>query len=132
MAGTTTYTFDQRRSGITRYDVAYTADAADGSIPSLAVNVVDGLLMHWEHNPGATPATSGLAVTLAQEGTGVDALCGGGVITTTSGANDFGGPTPNGSNITPVPVSGSLTFAATGNSVNSAVGVFSFYIMATL
>jgi hypothetical protein len=84
--------------------------------------------MHWEHNPGATPATSGMAATLSQEDTGVDALCGGGVVDTSG--NDWGGPLPNGSNVSPVPVSGSLTFAATGNSVNSAVGVFSLYVLA--
>ena len=129
MAKSTTFTAKLIGNGQIRYDVAYEADASDGSIDPLNIPVAPGLLAHYVHNPGATPATSGFVVALKDKDTGVDALCGGGAITTTAGADDWGGPIPNGSNISPVPVGGSLDFAATGNSVNSAVGVFSFYVL---
>jgi len=129
MAGTTTCSIHEGHN-IHRYDVTYVADAAAATIPSLTIDISDGLLLHWEHNPGTTVATSLFDVTLTQR-TGVDALCGGGAnIVTTAGANAYGGPLPGGVSITPVPVKNELIFAASGNAVNSATGVFSFYIMA--
>ena len=130
MAGSSTTLSGQlNTTRLQRFDVTYVADDADGSIPAKTVTVRDGLLSHWEHNPGATVATSGFDVTLVNDN-GVDALCGGGVdIITTAGANATGGPLPDGSLISPVPVSGTLDVTITGNSVNDATGVFSFYVI---
>lgn len=113
---------------IVRYDVHYEADSDNGEIEDRYIPVSDGLLAHWEHSPGDVVATSGIIIRLLQE-TGVDALCGGGVIGTTDGSDATGGPTPGGQGISPVPVTGRLKFTVSGNLVNSATGVFSFYVL---
>lgn len=129
MAGTTTVQSNNEGSERVRYDVAYTADAADGSIAPATIPVPAGLLVHFAHKPGSTAPTTGTKFVLADGATGVDALCDGGAVATPG--NDWGGPTPGGSSISPVPVAGSLVFSGSGNSVNSASGVFSFYIIRT-
>jgi len=110
------------------FDITYTADDATGAIDALTIaGVRDGLLVYWEHNPGATAATTAFDIVLNNEND-VDALCGGALDIDTS-ANACGGPIPNGSNITPVPVYGTLDFVATGNTQNSATGVFTFSVI---
>lgn len=121
MAGTTTLTTHKSFGAIRRLVIDFTADAADGSVPSLALPAIEGTLLALETNPGATAPTDNWDVAL-NDGEAVDRLHGAGANRDT--ANSELTPIVFAATALhpPVAIDETLTLAISGNSVNSAVG----------
>ena len=103
--------------------ITFTADAANGAIASATIPIVTSGLQGWyfytvEVDPGSTGPTAGYAITM-KDTHGLD-LCGGLLTSLSATATeifDIGLGIPG----FPV-VTEDLTFASTGNLVNSATG----------
>lgn len=131
MAGTVTVTKKtvEKDMGAFRryfYEIDWTADAADGSVPDTVLTDRDGdnsninaFIVLAVTDPGATAPTASYDITLEDEN-GVDAM-GGALADRSATVSEQAMPLISGS---PVPrlVSGTLTFKLANNSVNSAVG----------
>lgn len=127
MAGTITLTSHKSFGTVRRLVVDWVADAADGTVPSLLLPVIEGTLLALETNPGATAPTDNYDVAVT-DGEGVDRLHG-------AGANRDAANTE----LTPIVFSGTalhppvsvdeaLTLVVSGSVVNSALGrVVIFY-----
>lgn len=121
MAGTITLTSHKSFGSVRRLLIDWVADAADASVPSLVLPVIEGELLALETNPGATAPTANYDIAL-NDAEGVDRLHGAGANrhTTTAelAAIVFAGTALH----PPVSVDEALTLAVTGNLVNSATG----------
>ena len=127
MAGTTTRTEEKPSPKVVKHIIAATADASNGAVLSLAFGKVDGWIMGFKTIPGSPAPTAGYSVTLS-DSSGVDVLGGMGAGRSASVAES--GVCLHGGAYNPMRrVDSVLTFAATGNSVNSAVITFEMTVL---
>jgi hypothetical protein len=122
-AGTVTVTSENCWSGMCTMVVTATADATDGSFPATTLRPIHGLFYYCVNDPGATAPTDDWDYTLT-DAAGRDLLGTGGTdedeaVTGINYAND-------GTNniFTGLPINEAPVLTITGNSVNSAVIVF--------
>lgn len=113
--------------GLIRLDVNYVADDSTGAIPDVTTDSFAGLIVGVTHNPGATAPTTLMDV-VATDSNGIDVLCGAGANIVTT-ANMTRVPYPDSTSYGPFPFVGQLTVSMSGNSVNSATGVFSIFLI---
>jgi len=102
-----------------RYEITWLADDATGAVDPIDIPGVDAFLTLVVTDPGATAPTTLYDITLNDE-YGVDVM-GGALVDRSATATEQAMPLIAGC---PVPrvVDGPLTFALTGNSINSAIG----------
>ena len=125
MAGSISYTHE-KQGAIRIVRVNWTADSADGSVPSLVFPAFGGRLLALETNPGATAPTT-LYDMVLNDGHGHDVLQGVGANRSAT-ATEKVAVVYSGTAIHPPVVKGdTLTLPITGNSVNSAVGEADLY-----
>lgn len=107
--------------------VTATADSTDGSYVTKAIEM-RGFIVKVVTNPGATAPTDNYDIALnGPEDTALDSL--GGALANRDTANtEQVYPVISGATV-PVYVNGKPTLAITGNSVNSAVTVITFYML---
>jgi hypothetical protein len=121
MAGTITLTSHKSFGTVRRLVVDWVADAADGTVPSLALPAIEGTLLALETNPGATAPTDNYDIAVT-DGEGVDRLHGAGANRDTANTEltpiVFSGTALH----PPVSVDETLTLVVSGSVVNSAVG----------
>lgn len=121
MAGTTTLTTHKAFGLVRRLVVDWTADAADGSVPSLVLPSIEGFLVSIETNPGSTAPTDNYDIAL-NDAEGLDRLLGAGqnrdTATTEIAAIVFTSTSAHPA----VSIDEVLTLAISGNAVNSATG----------
>lgn len=126
MAGSVTVTYSSkampRGTKIKVVNVAWTADAADGSVPNTTLSGLYGKLVKAITNPGSTAPTDNYDIKLLDaEDSTADAL-----------ANNLADrDTANTEVVLPtIPplLCGDYTFNLSGNSVNSATGVCILFI----
>ena len=126
MAGSS-ITFVEHIEGPVKKIVATcTADDTDGSFPATALPSFSGKLLGLETNPGAGPPQANYDMTLVDDD-GLDRLQGVGANrhTTTS---EYAAVVLSGTEMhPPVATSDTLTLTITGNNVNDAVTVVTFY-----
>ena len=121
MAGTITLTSHKSFGAIRRLVVDWVADAADASVPSLVLPVIEGTLLALETNPGATAPTDNYDVAVT-DGEGADRLHGAGANRDTA-TTELTPIVFTGTSLhPPVSVDEALTLAISGNLVNSALG----------
>lgn len=121
MAGTTTLTSHKSFGTIRRLVVDWTADAADASVPSLAIPPIEGRILALETNPGGTAPTDNYDITL-NDAEGGDRLCGVGSNRDTANTELAAVVFSSTSVHPPVSIDEVLTLAISGNAVNSATG----------
>ena len=93
-----------------------TADATDGSVPSLDIDGIGGLIFAVDVEFGDTQP-SGVSLSLATEA-GVSLI-------SSEAFSATGRYTPD----TPIPVSGNVVFSVSGNSTNSATAKLVIYLV---
>lgn len=121
MAGTITLTEHKAFGQVRRLVVDFVADAADGTIPNLALPAIEGTLLALETNPGATAPTDNWDI-VANSGEGADRLCGVGSNRDTANS-ELAAIVFSGTSVhPPVAIDETLTLAISGNAVNSATG----------
>lgn len=121
MAGTITLTEHKAFGQVRRLVVDFVADAADGTIPNLALPSIEGTLLALETNPGATAPTDNWDI-VANSGEGADRLCGAGSNRDTANS-ELAAVVFSGTSVhPPVSIDETLTLAISGNAVNSATG----------
>lgn len=112
---------------VRRIEIAWTADAADGSVPATALPAIEGRLLVIITNPGAVAPTDNYDITLPSTGIGDDRLQGLGANRDTANTES----TPilyAGSTAHPwVDADETLTFTLANNIVNSATGLAVFF-----
>lgn len=131
MAGTVSMELD--RIGIAMVlNITWTASSTDGTVPSTAIpanmaKTLKGMsITLGTTNPGTTAPTEGYSITLTDLD-GIDVF--GGMLALRSAAtSEQVLPALTGNNGRRV-VDGNLTFALTGNAVNSATGVLRVYFL---
>ena len=111
---------------IIRIDVAYLAASDDGAIAEVVTADYAGMIVGVTHAVGGVTATN-LFDVVAEDANGVDLLCGAGANIAVA-ADMMRVPHVDGVVYSPFPVVGELTIKMSGNSVNSATGVFSIFI----
>jgi hypothetical protein len=136
MAGSTSVTHAVERYGLNdelecrKITVSFTADAADGSIPDTSVNMV-GWLVKVITNPGSTAPTDNWDITL-KDPLGSDLDAAGGLLLNRDTTNtEQVYPVISGA-VTPLFLAGDYGVAMAGNSVNSATGTVTFYLVDSL
>lgn len=111
---------------ITTVTGTWTADDADGSIPSASVDM-NGWVIKVVTNPGSTAPTDNYDITVGDPNdTSLDALASQLKDRDSANTEQVYPIATNG--VTPILLGGTYTIAITGNSVNSATGTYTFYI----
>jgi hypothetical protein len=121
MAGTITLTSHKSFGLVRRLVVDWVADAADASVPALALPAIEGYLLAIETNPGATAPTANYDIAL-NDAEGVDRLLAAGQNRHTTTSEIANVVHTSSSNHPGVSVDETLTLAISGNAVNSATG----------
>ena len=118
----------QNKERSKKYVITWTADDADGSVPSTQSNSdIFGFIVRVVTNPGATTPTADYDITITDED-GVDVLGGEGADRSASASEQI---IPKlGSSYGPCYVNSKLTFNLSNNSENSAVGEVIIYVEA--
>lgn len=121
MAGTTTTTITNRRGPDNKnmkiVSVAFTADAADGSVPNTTLSGLYGKLVRTITNPGAVAPTDNYDVKLlSPDDSTADVLASADIDRDTANTEVI-------NHATPIELRGEYALNITGNSVNSATGV---------
>ncbi len=122
MAGTTTPSITAKNRATETYRWTFIADASNAAIASKNSAVkISGRITDWRWIPGTPNPTASCVVTL-KSANGVDAL--GGAATGLNASTPSNGVPLSGGSPWPTRVDSVLTFASTGNAVNSAQGYF--------
>jgi len=126
MAGSVTVTYASHALNsmkkLKQVNVAWTADAADASVPDTTLSNLKGYLMKAITNPGSTAPTANYDVKLLDAADATADAANAILIdrhTTTTEVKMFDPP---------LLLAGDYTFNLTGNSVNSATGVLILFI----
>lgn len=125
MAGTVTLTSDEplydidRRIIGKRVIVDATADAADGSFPTLTLRKLNGYLQPVITNPGSTAPTDNYDISLYPTYESTAEITGSSLANRDTANTEVGSVTISGS-ATPAYLNGNYNLSITGNSVNSA------------
>lgn len=104
--------------------VSWTGDASDGTVPATSLGMVIGELERIVTDPGSTAPSANYDITVTDEDS-VDVLGGAGANRHTTNTEEAALPLGtyflrNVANV--------LTFNLSGNSVNSATGIFRLYV----
>lgn len=121
MAGTIALSSHKSYGTVRRLVYAFTADASDGSVPTIALPSIEGALLELRTNPGSTAPTDNYDVTLV-DADGLDRLQGVGANRDTTNT-EAAAIVFSGTSVRPVVGADDvLTLTVANNAVNSATG----------
>lgn len=135
MAGTSTLTKTPLKSPngkiVEKYTIDWVADAADGSVPNLAIPDMYGFLIKALTNPGAVAPTDNYDIKLLDpDDSAIDALADALLNRDTANSEQVY-PIVSGAAV-PIFLAGDYTLNITNNLVNSATGQIILYVIESL